>query len=345
MYQPLAHTAPAWAAYMPLESAPLPLLRDPHLPLVTVVTPSYNQGAYLRATIESVLTQDYPNLEYIVVDDGSDDESHAILRSYTHEPRLRWLVAGQRSQSNAINMGWARSRGQILAWLNSDDTYLPGAISTQVDALLRHPSAAAVYADAQYITAAGAPLTCIYARPYSPLALLRLEIPAQPTVFLRREIVAMVGPLSMSRRYSMDSDYWARIAHLAPLQHVPALVATYRLHASSKTVSQASGFYAEWLAIAEAFFADPRTPSELQRERPAVLADIYAAMANLEAQNGQPAQALRYFAYAWNLARLRPRMLKFPLSLLEHHIPLGLAARFSAAWGWLRRQRQRMITR
>ncbi|WP_129630705.1 glycosyltransferase family 2 protein [Candidatus Oscillochloris fontis] len=338
MHLPLAHAAPAWAAYARVESAPLPLLRDPHLPLVSVITPSYNQGRYLRTTIESVLTQDYPNLEYLVVDDGSDDESHAILRSYAHEPRLRWLVAGQRSQSNAINMGWARSRGQLLAWLNSDDTYLPGAISTQVHALLRNPGVAAVYADAQYINAAGAPLTRIYARPYSPLALLRLEIPAQPTVFLRREIVAQVGPLSLTRRYSMDSDYWARIAHLAPLLHVPALVATYRLHATSKTVAHTSGFYQEWLDVAEAFFADPRTPSELQRERPAVLADIYAAMANLEAQNGQSAQALRYLAYAWSLARLRPRMLKFPLSLVEHHIPLGLAAHFSAAWGWVHRR-------
>ncbi|NTV62220.1 MAG: glycosyltransferase [Oscillochloris sp.] len=310
---------------------------DPALPLVSVVTPSFNQGRFLRATIESVLGQSYPNLEYIVIDGGSSDGSLGILQSYAHEPRLRWLSEPDRGQSDAINKGWARSCGQILAWLNSDDTYLPAAISTQVQALLADPSAGAVYADAQYIDAAGRSLTRIYGRPYSPQALLRLELPAQPTVFLRRELVAQVGPISLARRYSMDTDYWARLARLAPFRQVRALVATYRLHPESKTVGQTSGFYQEWLEVAEHFFAHPDLPGELRAARGEVIADIYAAIANLEAQTGSLPQLLRYLAYALAAGGLRPRMLKLPLVLAERYLPLGLAARASDLWGRVRR--------
>ncbi|MBX0329134.1 glycosyltransferase, partial [Oscillochloris sp. ZM17-4] len=337
MNTPLASESPPWAAYGPVEDAPAPIIGDPALPLVSVVTPSFNQGRYLRDTIESVLGQGYPNLEYLVIDGGSADESLDVLRDYAGELRLRWLSEPDRGQSDAINKGWARCRGQVMAWLNSDDTYLPGAIAGQVRALLAHPEAGAVYADAQYTDAAGRPLTRLYGRPYSPLALLRLELPAQPTVFLRREIVARVGPISLGRRYSMDTDYWARAARLAPFQQVRALVATYRLHAESKTVGQFAGFYREWLAVAEAFFAEPGLPAELRAGRGPVLADIYAAMANLEARGGRPADALRYLAYALQCGGPRPRMLKLPLSLAERRLPLGLAARASAIWGRWRR--------
>ncbi|MEI7646100.1 MAG: glycosyltransferase family 2 protein [Chloroflexales bacterium] len=337
MQLPLYRQSPLWAAYGPAEDAPPPRIIDPALPLVSVVTPSYNQGRYLRATIESVLGQGYPNLEYLVIDGGSSDESLGILESYADEPRLRWLSAPDRGQSDAINKGWAMCRGHILAWLNSDDTYLPGAIAGQVRALLADPAAGAVYADAQYTDAAGRPLTRFYGRPYSPLALLRLEIPASPTVFLRRDLVAAVGPLNLARRYSMDTDYWARAARIAPFRQVHALVATYRLHAGSKTVGQFAGFYREWLAVAESYFADPDLPANLRAARGSVIADIYAAMANLEARGGRPADALRYLAYALATGGPRPRMLKLPLSLAERRLPLGLAARASALWGRLRR--------
>jgi glycosyltransferase involved in cell wall biosynthesis len=333
----LSRESPLWAAYGSTEDAPPPIINDPALPLVSVVTPSYNQGRYLRATIESVLSQSYPNLEYLVIDAGSTDTCLDILKSYAHEPRMRWLSEPDRGQSDAINKGWARSRGHILAWLNSDDTYLPDAIAGQVRALQADPVACAVYADAQYTDAAGRPLTRLYGRPYSPLALLRLEIPPSPTVFLRRELAAKIGPLNITRRYSMDTDYWMRAARIAPFRQVHALVATYRLHAESKTVGQFAGFYREWLAVAESYFADPDLPADLRAARGPVIADIYAAMANLEAHGGRPSDALRYLVYALTLGGPRPRMLKLPLSLAERRLPLGLAARASDLWGRVRR--------
>jgi len=334
---PLADEAPAWAAYGPVGPLPPPVVSDPRLPLVSVVTPSYNQGRFIAATVESVLGQGYPNLEYWVIDGGSGDETLEVLARYAGDPRLHVVSGPDRGQADAINRGWARCRGAVLAWLNSDDTYLPGAVAGQVAALRADPSAGAVYADALYTDAAGRPLQRLHARPFSPLALLRLEIPAQPTVFLRRGLVAALGPLDIGRRYSMDSDYWARAARRAPFRQAAALVATYRLHPESKTVGQAPGFYAEWLAIAHAFFADPGLPPDWRAGRGGVLADIYAAMANLEAAGGRPAQAVRFLAYAIAAGGPRPRMLKLPLALADRLLPLGLAARATALWGRLRR--------
>lgn len=336
MHPPLGHEAPLWAPYAPASAPPALPLADPALPLVSVVTPSFNQGRFIGETIASVLGQEYPNLELWVIDGGSTDETLDVLRSFAHDPRLRWLSEPDRGQSDAINKGWARCRGHVLAWLNADDTYLPGAVATQVAALLADSDAGAVYGDARYTDAAGRPLGLIAGRPYDPLAVLRLEIPVQPTVFLRRELVARLGPLSLERRYSMDTDYWARAIRHAPLRRSRAEVATYRLHEASKTVSQQAGFYREWLAIAEEFFADPAMV-ELRAARPAVLADIYAAMANLEARGGSLAEATRYLAYAFTLAGPRPRSLKLPLALLDRLFPLGLAPRATALWGWLRR--------
>lgn len=337
MMHALADEAPTWAAYRLNAPLPPPIITDPALPLVSIVTPSYNQGAYIAATVASVLAQEYPNIEYWVIDGGSTDNTLAALQPFRADPRLHVVVEPDHGQADAINKGWARCRGAILAWLNSDDTYLPGAIHTQVAALGAHPEAGAVYGDAQYTDAAGRPLHLLASRPYAPAALLRLEIPAQPSVFLRRELVAQVGPLSIARRYSMDTDYWARAARITPFARTRAVIATYRLHPASKTVGEFSGFYREWLAIAAQFFADPALPPALRLERGGVIADIYAAMANLEARRGSLPEALRYAAYAFSAGGMRPRMLKLPVALLDRLSGRDLSAAATALWGRLRR--------
>jgi glycosyltransferase involved in cell wall biosynthesis len=334
---PLANEAPAWFGYLPAEPLPPPLLVDPALPLVSIVTPSYNQGHFLEATITSVLSQAYPNLEYWVIDGGSDDESLSILRRYETDPRLHWLSEPDQGQSDAINKGWARCRGSVLAWLNSDDTYLPDAIRRQVDGLQADPAAGAVYADALYTNADGHPLHVLHSRPYSPLAVLRLELPIQPTVFLRRDLVAALGPLRLDRRYSMDSDYWAKAARVRRFRRVDGIVATYRLHPHSKSVTGFAGFYREWLAIAEAFFADPQIDPGLRRARGGVVADIYAAMANLEARQGDVPAALRYLGFALTAAGFRPRMLKLPISLFDRVSGWDLSAHITELWGRMQR--------
>src|SRR4051812_10184477 len=131
-------SAAKWGNYPLPEQLPAPVIGDPALPLVSIVTPSYNQGRFIRETINSVLSQDYPNVEYWVIDGGSTDETITILREYEHDARFHWISEPDRGQSDAINKGWRRSRGEILAWLNSDDTYLPGAIRAHVQALRQH---------------------------------------------------------------------------------------------------------------------------------------------------------------------------------------------------------------
>ena len=336
-FRPLASEAPAWAAYIPHGMLPPPIITDPSLPLVSVVTPSYQQGAFIAATVASVLSQDYPNLEYWVVDGGSRDETLTELECFRHDPRLQVISERDYGQSDAINKGWARCRGQILAWLNSDDTYLPGAIRAQVATLMRTPEVGAVYGDACYIDADGRPLERVAGYPFSPPAVLSLRIPIQPTVFLRRTLVAAIGPLDLERHYSMDTDYWARAIRVAPWVWNREIIATYRLHTNSKTVAQFRGFYTDWIAIAEHYYRRRAPAPALQRERATVLADIYAAMANLEARSGRLSDAMRYSTYATLLAGPRPRMLKLPFALLDRRLPLNLAARATALWGHMRR--------
>src|SRR6266568_1020601 len=122
-------------------------------PLVTIVTPSYNQGHFIRATIESVLSQDYPHVEYIIMDGGSTDETAAVVKDYAS--RVTFISEKDRGQSHAINKGFQMARGTVLAWLNSDDLYLPGAIRNAVDAFQRNPSAGAVYGEGYLIDRSG----------------------------------------------------------------------------------------------------------------------------------------------------------------------------------------------
>src|SRR5882672_4102859 len=122
-------------------------------PLVTVVTPSYNQGQFIRATIESVLSQDYPHIEYIIMDGGSTDETAAVVRDYSS--RITFISEKERGQSHAINKGFERARGAIVSWLNSDDLFLPGAIRAAAERFQRNPTAGAVYGDGYLINHAG----------------------------------------------------------------------------------------------------------------------------------------------------------------------------------------------
>lgn len=215
------------------------------LPVVTVVTPSYNHGRFIRDTIESVLTQDYPSVEYLIVDGGSTDETVSILREYSG--RLWWTSERDSGQASAVNKGWRRGRGEILGWLNSDDVYLPGAVGVAVDFLTRHPEIDAVYGEGYHTDEAGRVLEPY---PTEPFALSRLKtrcIICQPTVFLRRRVVEQVGYLNESLQLSLDYDLWIRIGMSARFGYVPHTLAATRLHPATKTLARRREVYAEIL--------------------------------------------------------------------------------------------------
>jgi glycosyltransferase involved in cell wall biosynthesis len=219
----------------------------PDLPLVSVVTPSFNQGRFIRETIESVLGQDYPRIEYIVMDGGSTDETVKILREY--DDRLTWVSERDRGQADAINKGWRRARGSVLAYLNSDDTYLPGAVARAVACLQACPGAGAVYGEGYHVDEAGAILERYPTEPFSIARLLETCFICQPTVFLRRPVVERVGLADESLHYCIDYDLWIRMARVAGFAFTPHYQASTRLHADTKTLGQSVRFHAEILRM------------------------------------------------------------------------------------------------
>ncbi len=186
------------------------------MPLVSVVTPTYNQAAFLRDTLESVLSQDYPRIEHQVIDDGSTDATPKILAEY----QGRVLVEHQenRGQTPTINKGWERAKGEILTWLNSDDTFLPGAVSKVVAYLRRNPDVSIVFGDTLFTRYDGTPIE--RSKPLSEFGydkfVLECENPIpQPSAFIRRSVIEDIGTLDPSFYYFMDWDFWLR----AGLQH------------------------------------------------------------------------------------------------------------------------------
>jgi len=219
------------------------------LPLVSIVTPSYNQAAYLEETLRSVLEQDYPRIEYLVVDGGSQDGSVEILRQYAH--RLAWWVSEpDRGQTDALNKGFARAQGEILAWLNSDDTYLPGAVSAAVRYLQDHPEAGMVYGDANLINERGEVIGKFPARQTDYRRLRRgyVHIPQQ-AAFFRAALWRQVGPLDPTFYFAMDYDLWVRLAKISQLHYVPQLWANFRLHGGGKSVISDDRCWPEMLRV------------------------------------------------------------------------------------------------
>jgi glycosyltransferase involved in cell wall biosynthesis len=219
------------------------------MPLVSIITPSFNQARYLEATIQSVLAQDYPRIEYIIVDGGSTDGSVDIIRKYGS--KLGWWVSEKdKGQTDAINKGFARAKGEILAWLNSDDTYESGAIGAAVKYILEHPQTGMVYADANFVNEDGRVIGKFNSA-QTDYRLLRqgyVHIPQQ-TMFFRASLWKEVGPLDPSFYFAMDYDLWTRIAQRAPLVYLPQTWANFRLHTSGKTIAADDRCWPEMLRV------------------------------------------------------------------------------------------------
>jgi glycosyltransferase involved in cell wall biosynthesis len=206
-------------------------------PSVTIVTPSLNQAHFLRATIESVLRQDYPHVEYIIMDGGSTDGSAAIAAEYGS--RLTFISEKDNGQSEAINKGFRRARGEIVAWLNSDDVLLDGAISAAVRALTDHPRAGAVYGEGYLIDREG---TITGRFPYTqPFDLWRLtylsDYILQQSVFFRRSVFDVVGFLREDLHYTMDWDVLIRIGKKFPVVLIPEFLGCLREYPEAKSFS------------------------------------------------------------------------------------------------------------
>ncbi len=219
------------------------------LPLVSIVTPSFNQAAFLEKTIRSVLEQDYPRIEYILIDGGSTDGSPEIIQRYAGRLAY-WVSERDRGQTDAINKGFARAQGSILAWLNSDDTYQPGAVREAVAFLLAHPEAGMVYGDGNFI-AENDRVIGRFPSAQTDLPKLRRGYVhvCQQAAFFRADLWRAVGPLDPSFYFAMDYDLWVRLAQKAPLVYLPRTWANFRLHSDAKTISADDRCWPEMLRV------------------------------------------------------------------------------------------------
>jgi glycosyltransferase involved in cell wall biosynthesis len=198
--------------------------------LVTVIVPSFNQGKFIRETIDSCLAQDYRPLEILVLDGGSTDETVSILKSY-RAPELRWWSERDAGVVDAVNKGLAKAAGDILTIQSSDDVFLPGAITASVAALRDAPAAGLVYGDVELIDAQSRLLGADEQSAFDYAEYLgRLQYIPQPGTCFTREAMLAVGGWRDSVSYAADADYWMRIAARYPVVKVPKRLARYRYH-------------------------------------------------------------------------------------------------------------------
>jgi glycosyltransferase involved in cell wall biosynthesis len=240
--EPYVHLAPF--AFVQRSLQP----RLAHLPRITVVTPSFNQAAFLERTIRSVLNQGYPNLEYIVMDGGSTDGSVEIIRRYA-DRLAHWTSGPDEGQAAAIRAGWVRATGDVLAWLNSDDFYQDGALRFVGERFADDPRLELLYGRCELVDPSNSKLGYV-GEPFSRVIMLAShDVVPQPAAFMRATAVALAGGLDTSLHYAMDFDLFMRLAERQPPRFVPRLLAGATIHPATKTLTGAAAMAAERHAI------------------------------------------------------------------------------------------------
>ena len=302
-------------------------------PLVSIITPSYNQGHFIEETILSVIGQDYPCLEHIVIDGGSTDGTLDILRKY--DGRIKWISEPDEGQANAINKGFQRAGGDILGWINSDDVYTEGAIKAVVGFLADHPDVTMVHGDCALIDSKGRVKSIRKTANFGLDKLLGIVTIAQPTVFFRREVLGLIGLLDESLSFVLDWEYWVRMGiYGLKMKHVPRVQASFREHDDSKTLSYKNLFYHERFIVLNRLFSSADTPAEIGAIASRAYSGVYASCAYFYLQHGKfresiisLTKAIRtwpviLFHYSplfvsgalWQLAKYRLRSVRYGIS-------------------------------
>jgi glycosyltransferase involved in cell wall biosynthesis len=251
---------------------------------ISVVTPSFNSGRFIERTLCSVLDQGYPDLEYFVVDGGSSDNTVQILERYGD--RIWWRSEPDSGQSDAINKGLRRATGEIVAFLNADDTYEPGALDRVAAFFRENPDAKWAYGKCRIIDAADReirrPITLyknLLLRRYSYTKLLTENFISQPSTFWRREVHDVIGYINEAEHYAMDYEFWLRLGQRYPAGVIPHYLAAFRMYETSKSGSLANPQFEDELRIARAFNDGARWPMAIHRFNYHKIIWTYRAMA------------------------------------------------------------------
>jgi hypothetical protein len=335
---------------------------------VSIVTPSFNQASFLENTILSVVNQDYPDIEYLVVDGGSTDGSVEIIQRYAHPDQVSWWVSERDSgQAEAINKGLSRASGEIVAWLNSDDLYLPNAVSQAVEVFGANPQVGMIFGNAITIDTTGHPLNTLVFADWDLADLLAFRIICQPAVFMRRNILEKVAGknvgiqrtiskawniapviknhtdppgcavlqfLDPTLHYMLDHQLWLRMTRLAPVLHIDRFLAAARHHPGAKNVSQAPGFGRETLLLLEWLKQDPEFAPLVAAQQRRVEGGAYRLNARYLLDGNLPGPALRWYikALAASPAYTMRHWHRMVYACFSQIGLKGLADRINSAW-------------
>jgi glycosyltransferase involved in cell wall biosynthesis len=230
------------------------------LPLVSIITPSYNQGRFIRQCIESVLTQDYPRIEYIIIDGGSTDETIDIIKEY--EDKLIWISEKDEGQSDAINKGFKMAKGEIIAWLNSDDTYEPRAVSNSVKYFMEDKDIVLTYGEG-YITNDQDERVKKFdaTQEFDLWTLIHVwDYIMQPTTFFKKETIEKLGYLDKNLNWCMDWDLWIRLANAGKVKYISEFIANSREYGDTKTSTGGYKRFKEIVALMRKYSHKKYTP-------------------------------------------------------------------------------------
>ena len=260
-------------------------------PLVSIITPSYNQAPYLEQTIQSVLGQDYPYIEYIVVDGASTDDSFEIIKKY-NDRLAYWISEKDSGQAEAINKGFARARGEILGWLNSDDYYLSNTISAVVKCFEENPDVVMVYGDMLAVDGKGQTINVLKYKQLSLEDLLCFQIIGQPSVFFRGSALEKTGLLDTRFHFMLDHHLWIRLTQQGRILYVPQVWSAARYHAAAKNRARAAEFGREAFRVLDWAKAQPGLAEAISGVERRALASANRYDARYLLDGGQPISAL-----------------------------------------------------
>ncbi|MCQ8894114.1 MAG: glycosyltransferase [Methanolinea sp.] len=290
-------------------------------PKISIITPSYNQGEYIEETIRSVLLQGYPNLEYIVIDGGSTDNTIEILKKYS-DFITYWRSEPDNGQTNAINKGLKLCRGDIIAYLNSDDRYEPNAFFVVARYFQEHKNVRMIYGNIIHIDKNSQVIEkvkCKHSCDFERLLSLNFYI-AQPTVFFRREVFEKIGYFDEKLNLAMDTDYWLRVSQIFSIGFIDYPIAAFRLYPETKSASRETEYLEEFLLIFEKIFSQ-ETLSKNYRLKSKTLSSIYLSAARINLPRGNLQKSRELFLRSLKI---------YPLNFLS---PLIIGCYLSALLG------------
>ena len=280
----------------------------------SVITPSFNQAAYLQQTMDSVLSQGIPGLEYVVIDGGSTDGSVELIHSYA-DRLTGWVSEKDRGQADAVNKGAARTTGEVVGWLNSDDLYLPGAVRKALDYLDAHPDVDAVYGDVLSIDGEGRLINVMRFDQYTAEDLMSFRVISQPGVFFRRSAWERAGGLDISYHYLLDHHLWLRMIQKGKFAYLPEPFAAARFHAAAKNRAHTEDFGKEAYRLADWMLRDPLTADRAKPIEKKILGGAAWLDAHYLSDGGEAVKSLKAYAKAFRL---------FPQRVIEDKNRLAL---------------------